>query len=237
MRLEAPDEVRPLLEEHVRLLRRRRSNCRGAADRSAMTRRRASRGGGPARHRGLFSPRCVSTAATRALGLEVEPGRAPRSRRSSYRSSRARSPTSGRGRQRNTSTCCAGLEPAGRRALPPVGWDGEAGAARHHQQPPLRRGASVTSRAEIDPRPRGPLRVRIDSGPSFYLASSTCRAWSTCPTDLVERATASSSPAPLRPRGAARLSDRAAEHAALRLGDGGHRARPGAGGRGAGAVR
>ena len=76
VRLQAPDELRPLLERHVRLLRQEALALpEEPADRSAMTQRARREVAGLLATEGYFSPRVrFDRSDARDWLLEVEPG-------------------------------------------------------------------------------------------------------------------------------------------------------------------
>ena len=190
VRLDAPDAVRPLLEQHVRLLGQAvRKLPEQAADRVAMTRRARREVAGLLATEGYFTPSVrFDRSDPQNWLLQVDPG--PR-------------------------TTIAGLEilftgeiatsdPGGEPYLEllragwrlPVGqpfrqgdWDGAKQALLDAVGAQRYAAARIAdSRAEIDPdTAQARLRVRIDSGPPFYLGPLEVSGLEYLPADLVER--------------------------------------------------
>ncbi len=190
VRLQAPDEVRPLLERHVRLLRQEALELpEEQADRSAMTRRARREVAGLLATEGYFSPRVrFDRSDARNWVLEVEPG--PRTEIAQVELQFVGEiATSGPGGSEYLDLLRAGWSLPVGAPFSQSGWDGakqallDAVAARRYAAARI-----VDSRAEIDPESaRATLRVRIDSGPSFYLGELDVQGLEHLPTDLVER--------------------------------------------------
>ncbi|CAM5352948.1 autotransporter assembly complex protein TamA [Thauera sp.] len=189
--LDAPDAVKPLLERHVRLLRRADLVVPEAdADRAAMTRRTRREVAELLATEGYFSPRVrIDRSAAGQWVIQVEPG--PR-----------------------TTIAAVNIEFEGELAAPgataelerlqdlrarwslPVGdaftqgaWDGakqqllDAVSARRYAAARI-----VRSRAEIDPEAAtARLSVTLDSGPAFYLGALEVEGLEHLPADLVQR--------------------------------------------------
>lgn len=190
VRLQAPDEVRGLLERHVRLLRQEVLELpEEQADRSAMTRRARREVAGLLATEGYFSPRVrFDRSDARNWVLEVEPG--PRTEIAQVELQFVGEiATSGPGGSEYLDLLRAGWSLPVGAPFSQGGWDGakqallDAVAARRYAAARI-----VDSRAEIDPESaRATLRVRIDSGPSFYLGELDVQGLEHLPTDLVER--------------------------------------------------
>lgn len=194
VRLQAPDEVRPLLERHVRLLQSRELNLPAVgADRIAMVRRSRREIVALLATEGYFTPTVrIDRSQAGLWQVQVEPG--VRTLISEVRID-----------FEGDIVAADGVEAAGGRASPdtirsgwrlPVGqpfrqadWDAakqgalDAVGARHYAAAHL-----VSSRAEIDPELNtARLMVRIDSGPPFYLGELEVSGLKTLPEDLVHR--------------------------------------------------
>lgn len=190
VRLQAPDELRPLLERHVRLLRQEALELpEEAADRSAMTRRARREVAGLLATEGYFSPRVrFDRSDARDWLLEVEPG--PRTEIAQVELQFVGEiATSGPGGSEYLDLLRAGWSLPVGAPFSQGGWDGakqallDAVAARRYAAARI-----VDSRAEIDPETaRATLRVRIDSGPTFYLGELDVEGLEHLPADLVER--------------------------------------------------
>ncbi len=190
VRLEAPDDVRAVLEQHVRLLKRdNQALPPQQADRVAMTRRARREIAELLATEGYFSPRVRFDREDPANWvLEVEPG--PRTEIEavdiSFTGDLA---VSGEGGQAYLELLRAswGL-PVGQ-PFRQSAWDGaktallDAVSARRYAAARI-----AESRAEIDPETaRARLRVRIDSGPAFYLGELEVEGLEYLPADLVAR--------------------------------------------------
>jgi len=183
--LEAPDTVRAVLEEHVRLLKRAPIVLpEERADRAAMVRRARREVADLLATEGYFSPRIrFDRSDARRWVLQVEPGERTEIAAVDIEFE-GELAESGEGGSEYLDLLRAswGL-PVGE-AFRQSAWD----SAKQSLLDTInsRRYAAariVASRAEIDPETaQARLSVRIDSGPSFYLGRSTCRGWSTCPT-------------------------------------------------------
>ena len=190
VRLQAPDELRPLLERHVRLLRQEALALpEEPADRSAMTRRARREVAGLLATEGYFSPRVrFDRSDARDWLLEVEPG--PRTEIAQVELQFVGEiATSGPGGSEYLDLLRAGWSLPVGAPFSQGGWDGakqallDAVAARRYAAARI-----VDSRAEIDPESaRATLRVRIDSGPTFYLGELDVEGLEHLPADLVER--------------------------------------------------
>ena len=190
VRLQAPDELRPLLERHVRLLRQEALALpEEPADRSAMTRRARREVAGLLATEGYFSPRVrFDRSDARDWLLEVEPG--PRTEIAQVELQFVGEiATSGPGGSAYLDLLRAGWSLPVGAPFSQGGWDGakqallDAVAARRYAAARI-----VDSRAEIDPESaRATLRVRIDSGPTFYLGELDVEGLEHLPADLVER--------------------------------------------------
>ena len=192
--LEAPDEVRELLERHVRLLRKDEQKLpEAAADRRAMSRRAQREVEQLLATEGYFSPsvRVDRSEAGRWL-LKVEPGTRTTVGQVSiaFEGEVTAAPDDpGAGGE-------AYLEALrGRWSLPQgapfrqADWDAakqallDAVAARRYAAARI-----VASRAEIDPGTASArLSVTLDSGPAFYLGALDVSGLQELPADLVQR--------------------------------------------------
>lgn len=190
VRLEAPDAVRPLLAQHVRLLGQETHALPAQqADRAAMTRRARREVVGLLATEGYFSPSVrFDRSDAQSWLLQVDPG--PRTEVAAveilFTGEIAVSDPGGEAR----------LERLRADWRLPVGqpfsqgaWDGakqallDAVGARRYAAARI-----ADSRAEIDPETaQARLRVRIDSGPPFHLGALEVSGIEHLPGDLVER--------------------------------------------------
>ncbi len=190
VRLEAPDAVRPVLEEHVGLLKRDTLSLpEQQADRVAMTRRARREIADLLATEGYFSPRIRFNRDDPANWvLEVEPGQ-----RSviaevdiAFTGDLA---VSGEGGQEYLELLRAswGL-PVGQ-PFRQSAWDGAKAALLDAVSARSYAAARIAeSRAEIDPETaQARLKVRIDSGPAFYLGELEVEGIESLPADLVQR--------------------------------------------------
>ncbi len=191
VRLQAPDEVKPLLERHVRLLQTRRLALPEAgADRVAMVRRARREIGSLLATEGYFSPTVrIDRSTPGQWQVQVEPGaRAMVSEvRIDFEGDIVLADPAA-GRPRPEALRAGWSLPAGQ-PFRQADWDAakqgllDAVGARHYAAARL-----VNSRAEIDPeRNTARLTVRIDSGPPFYLGDLQVSGLKTLPEDIVER--------------------------------------------------
>ncbi len=159
------------------------------ADRSAMTRRARREVAGLLATEGYFSPRVrFDRSDARDWLLEVEPG--PRTEIAQVELQFVGEiATSGPGGSAYLDLLRAGWSLPVGAPFSQGGWDGakqallDAVAARRYAAARI-----VDSRAEIDPESaRATLRVRIDSGPTFYLGELDVEGLEHLPADLVER--------------------------------------------------
>ena len=190
VRLEAPDVVRPVLEEHVRLLKRDGLQLpEQQADRAAMTRRARREIADLLATEGYFSPRIRFNRDDPANWvLEVEPG--PRTVIAAvdiaFTGDLA---VSGEGGQAYLELLRAswGL-PVGQ-PFRQSAWDGAKGALLDTVSARTYAAARIAeSRAEIDPETaQARLKMRIDSGPAFYLGELEVEGIEYLPADLVQR--------------------------------------------------
>lgn len=189
--LEAPEAVRGLLERHVRLLRRSDATMPEAApDRSAMARRARREVGDLLATEGYFTPtvRIDRSEAGRWV-IKVDPG--PRTIIAEVTVDFDGEIT--RAAEQGGDEYLARLRASW--SLPPgapfrqADWD--AAKQQMLDSVSARRYAAarmVESRAEVDPeRATARLRVRLDSGPAFYLGALEVSGLQELPADLVQR--------------------------------------------------
>lgn len=189
--LEAPEAVRGLLERHVRLLRRSDATMPEAApDRSAMARRARREVGDLLATEGYFTPtvRIDRSEAGRWV-IKVDPG--PRTTIAEVTVDFDGEIT--RAAEQGGDEYLARLRASW--SLPPgapfrqADWD--AAKQQMLDSVSARRYAAarmVESRAEVDPeRATARLRVRLDSGPAFYLGALEVSGLQELPADLVQR--------------------------------------------------
>jgi translocation and assembly module TamA len=189
--LEAPEAVRGLLERHVRLLRRSDATMPEAApDRSAMVRRARREVGDLLATEGYFTPtvRIDRSEAGRWV-IKVDPG--PRTTIAEVTVDFDGEIT--RAAEQGGDEYLARLRASW--SLPPgapfrqADWD--AAKQQMLDSVSARRYAAarmVESRAEVDPeRATARLRVRLDSGPAFYLGALEVSGLQELPADLVQR--------------------------------------------------
>lgn len=189
--LEAPEAVRGLLERHVRLLRRSDATMPEAApDRSAMARRARREVGDLLATEGYFTPtvRIDRSEAGRWV-IKVDPG--PRTTIAEVTVDFDGEVT--RAAEQGGDEYLARLRASW--SLPPgapfrqADWD--AAKQQMLDSVSARRYAAarmVESRAEVDPeRATARLRVRLDSGPAFYLGALEVSGLQELPADLVQR--------------------------------------------------
>ena len=190
VRLEAPDAVRPVLEEHVGLLKRDTLSLpEQQADRVAMTRRARREIADLLATEGYFSPRIRFNRDDPANWvLEVEPGQrtAVAEVDIAFTGDLA---VSGEGGQEYLELLRAswGL-PVGQ-PFRQSAWDGAKAALLDVVSARSYAAARIAeSRAEIDPETaQARLKVRIDSGPAFYLGELEVEGIESLPADLVQR--------------------------------------------------
>ncbi|MGD9870792.1 MAG: autotransporter assembly complex family protein [Thauera sp.] len=188
--LEAPDTVRAVLEEHVRLLKRAPIVLpEERADRAAMVRRARREVADLLATEGYFSPRIrFDRSDARRWVLQVEPGERTEIAAVDIEFE-GELAESGEGGSEYLDLLRAswGL-PVGE-AFRQSAWD----SAKQSLLDTInsRRYAAariVASRAEIDPETaQARLSVRIDSGPSFYLGALDVQGLEHLPDDLVTR--------------------------------------------------
>lgn len=189
VRLEAPDTVRPVLEAHVRLLKRDLQLPEQQADRAAMTRRARREIADLLATEGYFSPRIrFNRDDPVSWVLTVEPG--PRTEIAAveivFTGDLA---VSGEGGQEYLELLRAswGL-PVGQ-PFRQSAWDGAKAALLDVVSARSYASARIAeSRAEIDPdTAQARLKVRIDSGPAFYLGELEVDGIDHLPADFVQR--------------------------------------------------
>ncbi|MDI3491873.1 MAG: translocation and assembly module TamA [Thauera sp.] len=189
--LEAPEVVRELLERHVRLLRRSDVTMPdAAADRSAMARRVRREVGDLLATEGYFTPtvRIDRSEAGRWV-VKVEPG--PRTTIAEmtldFDGEITRAAEQGGDAYLTLLRASWPLPPG----APFRQGDWDAAKQQLLDSVSARRYAAariVDSRAEIDPeRATARLRVRLDSGPAFYLGPLEVSGLQELPADLVQR--------------------------------------------------
>lgn len=191
VRLEAPDAVRPVLERHVRLLRREnRVLPEEAADRAAMTRRTRREIADLLATEGYFTPRVRfdRTEAGRWV-IEVEPGPRTTIRAVSIEFEGELSSAASDGGAEHLELLRARWSLPVGEPFTQAGWDGakqqllDAVSARRYAAARIAR-----SRAEIDPETAtATLSVTLDSGPAFYLGELQVEGLAHLPADLVQR--------------------------------------------------
>ena len=190
VRLEAPDAVRPVLEEHVRLLKRDTLALpEQQADRVAMTRRARREIADLLATEGYFSPRIRFNRDDPANWvLEVEPGLRTEIAAVDIAFTGDLA-VSGEGGQAYLELLRAswGL-PVGQ-PFRQSAWDGAKAALLDTVSARTYAAARIAeSRAEIDPETaQARLKVRIDSGPAFYLGELEVQGIEYLPADLVQR--------------------------------------------------
>ena len=196
VRLDTPDSVRGLLSEHVRLLKRSPLVLpEESADRAAMTRRTRREVADLLATEGYFSPRIrFDRSDDRRWVLQVEPGE--RTVVAGVELVFEGEVVAGVEGAAGGEGAAAYLEELRARWQLPVGqafrqttWDAakqgllDAINARRYAAARI-----AESRAEIDPKTaQAWLRVRIDSGPSFYLGELDVQGIEHLPADLVAR--------------------------------------------------
>lgn len=190
VRLEAPDTVREVLEEHVRLLKRDALALPEAqADRVAMTRRARREVAELLATEGYFSPRIRFDREDPANWvLAVEPG--PRTEIAAVEIDFTGDlAVSGEGGKEYLELLRAswGL-PVGQ-PFRQAAWDAAKTALLDTVSAHRYAAARIAeSRAEIDPETaQARLKVRIDSGPAFYLGELEVEGLEHLPADLVLR--------------------------------------------------
>ena len=190
VRLEAPDAVRPVLEEHVRLLKRDTLALpEQQADRVAMTRRARREIADLLATEGYFSPRIrFNRDDPVSWVLEVEPGLRTEIAAVDIAFTGDLA-VSGEGGQAYLELLRAswGL-PVGQ-PFRQSAWDGAKAALLDTVSARTYAAARIAeSRAEIDPETaQARLKVRIDSGPAFYLGELEVQGIEYLPADLVQR--------------------------------------------------
>ncbi|ENO90331.1 autotransporter assembly complex protein TamA [Thauera linaloolentis] len=195
--LEAPDEVRPLLERHVRLLRSDELALPEAApDRSAMVRRTRREVEQLLATEGYFSPVIgIDRSEAGRWLLKVEPG--PRARVEqvsiAFEGEVALAREDGGQQEQGGAVYLDALRarwslPAGA-PFRQADWDAakqallDAIAARRYAAARI-----VASRAEVDPEAASVrLSITLDSGPAFYLGKLEVSGLQELPADLVQR--------------------------------------------------
>ena len=190
VRLEAPDAVRAVLEEHVRLLKRDTLALpEQQADRVAMTRRARREIADLLATEGYFSPRIRFNRDDPANWvLEVEPGL--RTEISAVDIAfTGELAVSGAGGQEYLELLRASWALPVGQPFRQSAWDAakagllDAVGARSYAAARI-----AESRAEIDPETaQARLKVRIDSGPAFYLGELEIEGIEHLPADLVQR--------------------------------------------------
>lgn len=192
IRLETRDELRPLLEQHLHLLRKDRQTLPAReADRSALVRRARREVEALLKTEGYFSPTVKVVTAASPWLLQVEPG--PRTRISAVHIE-----IEGEVARRGEQLPAAEVTPDRLRAswsLPPgepfrqESWDhAKQGLLDALTECRYAAARIVDSRAEIDPlTAEARLRVKLDSGPSFYLGALEVSGIEELPVDLVQR--------------------------------------------------
>ena len=190
VRLEAPDAVRAVLEEHVRLLKRDTLALpEQQADRVAMTRRARREIADLLATEGYFSPRIRFNRDDPANWvLEVEPGLRTEIAAVDIAFT-GELAVSGAGGQEYLELLRASWALPVGQPFRQSAWDAakagllDAVGARSYAAARI-----AESRAEIDPETaQARLKVRIDSGPAFYLGELEVEGIEHLPADLVQR--------------------------------------------------
>lgn len=186
VQLQAPDAVRPLLEQHVRILREARTMPDEAADRSALVRRTRREVADLLATEGYFSPTVRIERSGAAWRLEVEPGtRAVVSEVDiGFEGEIAGDPqAAGRIAELRRQWGLPGGAP-----FRQAGWDAakqgllDAVSRRRYAAARI-----VVSRAEVDPATATVrLSVTLDSGPTFRLGDLQVSGIRHLPADFVE---------------------------------------------------
>ena len=185
--LEAPGEVRELLERHLRLLARDTPLPELAADRSALARRTRREVADLLATEGYFSPTVKLERAAAAWRLVVEPGARARIGEVAiaFEGELADDPAAAARIARLRANWALPVGEPFRQAL----WDGakqrlldEVGAVRYAAA------RIAHSRAEVDPDAATVrLTLTVDSGPAFYLGALQVSGLHDLPPDLVAR--------------------------------------------------
>jgi translocation and assembly module TamA len=189
VRLEAPDAVRPVLEEHVRLLKRDLQLPEQQADRQAMTRRARREIAELLATEGYFSPRIRFNRDDPANWvLTVEPGQQTEIAEVDIAFTGDLA-VSGEGGQEYLELLRASWRLPVGQPFRQSAWDGAKAALLDAVGARTYAAARIAeSRAEIDPETaQARLRVRIDSGPAFYLGELEVEGLEYLPADLVQR--------------------------------------------------
>jgi translocation and assembly module TamA len=189
VRLEAPDAVRPVLEAHVRLLKPDLQLPEQQADRQAMTRRARREIAELLATEGYFSPRIRFNRDDPANWvLTVEPGQQTEIAAVDIAFTGDLA-VSGEGGQEYLELLRASWRLPVGQPFRQSAWDGAKAALLDAVGARTYAAARITeSRAEIDPETaRARLRVRIDSGPAFYLGELEVEGIEYLPADLVQR--------------------------------------------------
>lgn len=189
VRLEAPDAVRPVLEEHVRLLKRDLQLPEQQADRQAMTRRARREIAELLATEGYFSPRIRFNRDDPANWvLTVEPGQQTEIAEVDIAFTGDLA-VSGEGGQEYLELLRASWRLPVGQPFRQSAWDGAKAALLDAVGARTYAAARIAeSRAEIDPETaQARLRVRIDSGPAFYLGELEVEGIEYLPADLVQR--------------------------------------------------
>ncbi len=193
--LEAPDAVRPVLEEHVRLLKGEVRLPEAQADRVAMTRRTRREIAELLATEGYFAPRIrFNRDDPERWVLTVEPG--PQTVIAGVDIALTGDlAVSGEGGRQDLEVLCASWKLPVGQPFRQSAWEAakmallDAVSARTYAAARI-----AESRAEIDPETaQARLKVRIDSGPAFYLGELEVEGIESLPPDLVQRYS------PLRP--------------------------------------
>ena len=191
VQLEAPDEVRDVLERHVRLLRADATVLpEAAADRSALARRARREIAQLLATEGYFSPRIrIDRSVPERWVLEVEPGSRTTVDAVSVVFEGAVTSAGEDGGQAYLDLLRARWQLTAGKPFRQGDWDAakqnllDAIAAHRYAAARI-----VASRAEIDPeKTSASLSITIDSGPAFYLGELQVSGLQELPADLVER--------------------------------------------------
>lgn len=185
--LRAPDAVRPLLEQHVRLLRETRALPEAAADRSALARRARQEVEALLATEGYFTPEVRLDRSTRERWqLQVEPGRRATVAEVAIRFDGAIAADPLEAGRIETLRREWGL-PVGA-PFRQAGWDGakqrllDAVSRRRYAAAHI-----AASRAEVDPAAATVrITLSLDSGPAFRLGELQVSGIEHLPADLVQ---------------------------------------------------
>ena len=191
VQLEAPEEVREVLERHVRLLRSEAVVLpEAAADRSALARRARREMAQLLATEGYFSPRIrIDRSTPGRWVLEVEPGPRATVDAVSVVFEGEVASAQEEGGQAYLELLRARWQLTAGKPFRQADWDAakqdllDAISAQRYAAARI-----VASRAEIDPdKASARLSITVDSGPAFYLGELQVSGLQELPADLVQR--------------------------------------------------